>query len=472
MGRGGRKGQLVAKNSLVSSLPEGASLYLVGGAIRDQLLGRPSGDEDLALGGLSQGAAREWLGGQGMIESLEVAGEDIGWRLRTTDGPSGGVEVALLRREKSSGPEHRDFQIDTRGVTIEEDLRRRDFSCNAIARDLRSGEIIDPFGGQEDIASGTLRALGEHVFREDPLRLLRGAVRVGRDGLWPEEETMGWMRQARTEHLPPERIWKELSKIISSPDPYKALDLLRQTSQYEKIFPELSETLGWGQESQYHAFDCDEHCLRALQYAADKNYSPVVRWAALLHDSGKPASAWRGEDGNLHYYQNQEAGKRDHAIEGSDIARDLLQRLRAPRNMEEDVCYLVEHHMWQDLRGWSGRGKEDRARRARRFLHRHGRHTWDLVNLRRADAASKGRDASDELKQLDDFEKTLRQEDTVRWRLEDLEISGHDLLEIGLRGSEVGEALEEIQQRIIDNPGLNERQRLLRWAQKIATRAR
>lgn len=473
MGRGNRKERPATGQSLetlAQSLPDKGELFLVGGAIRDDLLGKQIKDEDLALGGLLPAEAEEWLRSQGPLETLAVAGKTIGWRVRPPWGPPGGIEVALLRREESSGPGHTDFRIDTEAVQITEDLGRRDFSCNAIARDLRSGQIIDPYGGQEDLEQGVLRAIGEHVFREDPLRLLRGAVRVGKDNLWPDPKTLGWMSEADTSHLSPERVWNELHKIILSPSPQKALQMLQAADQYSRILPELADTVGWNQRSRYHSLPCDEHCLRALQYAGDKGYDPAVRWAALLHDSGKPRSAWEGDDGHLHYYENPKAGKRDHSEEGHDIAAALLDRLRAPRQLQEDVCYLVRHHMWQDLRGWQSRTPEAQALRARRFLDRHGDYAWQLVDLRRADASSKGRSAAEDLRELDAFEATLQAENRGRWRREDLQISGDDLLDLGLRGPAVGETLREIHRRIIDNPSLNERERLLGWAKKIAAK--
>lgn len=444
MGRGRRQTPFHA--------PPRSEVYLVGGALRDELLGHEPKDHDWALGGIS---AEEADGYFAESEPLQVAGQRIGWRLPN------GEEVALLRRERSTGPAHTDFYTETNGVSIEEDLLRRDFTCNAIARNAQTGEIIDPLGGVRDIKTGTLRAVSRNAFQEDPLRLLRGANLLARFELRPDPDTLEWMREADTSHLSPERIWGELRRILVAPGAADALRMLRDIGQYEALFPELRDTVGFDQESRYHNLSCDEHCLRALEGAPANE---TLRLAAWLHDAGKPGSAWRGADGRLHYYA--QGSHRDHAEAGAEIAGDLLQRLRVPKDLQEDVRYLILHHMWADTRqGWEELGEEKRDRKARRFVQKHGRYAPLLIQLRRADAGAKGRDASKELRNLDDFEKRVLRSQEEDWR--NLQINGHDLLEQGFRGEDIGRVLRELERRVCDNPHLNDRDRLLRWAEKM-----
>ena len=441
MGRGRR--------SAPFELPERGEVYIVGGAIRDELLGHTPKDYDWALGGLSPEEAEELLGG----EPLDVAGQRIGWRVR-------GEEVALLRRERSTGPAHRDFRIDTQDVSIEEDLRRRDFTCNAIARNVRTGELVDPLGGARDIQAGRLRAISPEAFQEDPLRLLRGAGIMSRFGLRPDPETLRWMKRADPTHLSPERVWGELQKIIAGPYRADAMRMLRDIDQYEALFPELGDTIGFDQESRYHSLSCDEHCFRALENASDT----TVRLAAWLHDAGKPQSAWRGPDGRLHYYASGDHP--DHAEVGAQIAQQLLRRLRAPRQTQEDVAYLVLHHMWSDTRGnWENHSEDKKNRRARRFVLRHDRYARGLLELRQADASAKGHDASQELRHLQDFRERVLREEAGSWRT--LQVDGRDMQELGLQGEDIGRVLRELRRRVCDNPELNQRDRLLRWARSL-----
>src|SRR6266511_5990257 len=173
--------------------------YLVGGAVRDELLGLESKDADFVVPGVDYEGLRRALEPHGRVEDLEVAGRRVGARLYPRDravraAAPAGIEFAPPRTERSTGPGRHDFEIVAEpGLSIEDDMARRDFTVNAIARRLDTGELVDPFGGQEDLAARVLRTVSERSFAEDPLRIVRGLRLVSQLDLAPEETTLQQM---------------------------------------------------------------------------------------------------------------------------------------------------------------------------------------------------------------------------------------------------------------------------------------
>jgi tRNA nucleotidyltransferase (CCA-adding enzyme) len=223
----------------------GLDAYLVGGAVRDQLLDLPAKDEDFVVPGVGYEELRAVLEPLGRGEPLEVAGRQVGLRLRPHDRHAralapAGIEFAPPRRERSTGPGRHDFEIDAdASIPLEDDMRRRDFTINAIAKRLATEEIVDPFGGRRDLERGILRTVTPDSFREDPLRIVRGLRFVSQLDLEPDEETRAQMAQhaAAIEHVSAERIGGglaadglgELSRLLLGARPAKALRLARDT---------------------------------------------------------------------------------------------------------------------------------------------------------------------------------------------------------------------------------------------------
>jgi tRNA nucleotidyltransferase (CCA-adding enzyme) len=280
--------------------------YLVGGAVRDELLGLGSKDADFVVPGVDYDGLRAALEPHGRVEDLEVAGRRVGARLYPRDAElrrlaPAGIEFAPPRAERSTGPGRHDFEIVADpGLSIEDDMARRDFTVNAMARRLETGELVDPFGGAEDLRRGVLRTMHERSFAEDPLRLVRGLRLVSQLGLDPDDATLEQMRReaAAVRLVSGERVggglrsdgMGELSKLLLGRQPAKALRLARDTGVLAALLPELQDAIDFEQRSDRQHLPLDEHIFAVVQAAADAEAPLAVRLAALLHDAGKPGA--------------------------------------------------------------------------------------------------------------------------------------------------------------------------------------
>ena len=452
--------------------------YLVGGAVRDELLGLDSKDADFLVPGVDTEGLTAKLAPHGHVEDLIVAGRLVGARLYPRDktirrlAPAG-IEFAPPRKEVSTGPGRHDFEIVADPtLSIEDDMRRRDFTVNAIARRLSTGEIVDPLNGREDIERRVLRTVSPSSFAEDPLRLVRALRFVSQLGFDLDDATLEQMRaEAKAVRLVSgERVgggiaadgMGELSKLLLGREPARALRLARDTGVLVQLLPEFEQAIGFDQESRYHSLTVDEHTFEVVQAAADANYSLAVRLAALFHDLGKPHVAWRGADGRLHYYAKPGRSDKSHEQVGCELAQSALSRLRYPNALRLRVLRIVRHHMFQ-------LGNAD-ALRARRFLAKHGDEVaFELVDHKEADYRGKpGEDGGpplEDIEKLDRFRRLLRRERSQPHRLGDLAVNGNDLIELGFRpGPELGHALRDLLREIVEDPAQNTRAALLRRA--------
>jgi tRNA nucleotidyltransferase (CCA-adding enzyme) len=449
--------------------------YLVGGAVRDELLGKESKDADFLVPGVDAEGLRERLAPHGKVEDLVVAGRLVGMRLyprerRIRALASKGIEFAPPRRERSTGPGRHDFEIVVDPeAAVEDDLARRDFTVNAIARRLADQSLVDPFEGRRDLERRVLRTVSDHSFAEDPLRLVRGLRLVSQLGLEPDETTLRQMRDEAdsVKLVSGERIggglaadgMGELSKLLLGREPARALRLARDTGVLVALLPEFEPAIGFEQESRYHDLTVDEHTFEVVQAAADARRSLAVRLAALLHDLGKPIVAWRGNDGRLHFYGRSEDDP-SHEQVGAELAARVLRRLRYPNDLRSRVVRIVRHHML-DI------GKGD-ALRARKLLAKHGDElAFELVDHKEADLRGKP-DAERELAELARFRDVLERERTSPHRLRDLAVNGADLIELGYRpGPELGRALDRLLHDVVGDPSLNRRDWLLSRAREL-----
>ena len=443
----------------------GLDAYLVGGAVRDKLLGKEPKDADFLAAGAGVAEIKEAIGDTAKVEDLTVGEQLVGVRAKP-DGIPEAVEIAPPRREVSTGPGRHDFEIvPDPNASVEEDLARRDFTVNAIAENIQTGEVVDPYGGAEDVKDRVLRTITPDSFRDDPLRIMRGLVRVSVDGLEPEPGTREQMVEhaAALRNISGERIQGELNKLLMGDDPAKALRLARDTGVLAHMIPELSAAVGFKQESKYHDMTVDEHTFAALEAAAKGGAPLEVRLALLVHDAGKPASAWKGKDDRLHYYANEALGKRAHEEVGTELARSMLKRLRYPRGTSNTVEALVAHHMFQDH-------AKPRPVKARKFLAEHGlERARMLIAHKRADMQGKDEEKTD-LTHLNEFGKLIEAEKEQPLKVGDLEVSGKDLLEIGYPpGPALGVVLKDLLTEVIGQPQLNNRDWLLRMARKRLT---
>src|SRR6184192_791823 len=340
----------------------GLDAYLVGGAVRDELLGLDSKDADFLVPGLDTEGLRAALAPHGRVEDLVVADRLVGVRLHPRDGrirrlTRAGIEFAPPRKEVSTGPGRHDFEIVADPeLSVEDDMRRRDFTVNAMARRLDTGEIVDPLGGRADLEARRLRTVSPQSFREDPLRLVRALRFVSELGFEPDDELLAQMREEApaVRLVSGERIggglaadgMGELSKLLLGGEPGRALRLARDTGVLVELLPEFERAIGFDQESRYHDLTVDEHTFAVVQAAADSGASLAVRLAAVFHDLGKPHMAWRGTDGRLHYYAKSGYSAKSHEQVSADLAAHALLRLRYPNALRKRVVRIVRRHMF------------------------------------------------------------------------------------------------------------------------------
>jgi tRNA nucleotidyltransferase (CCA-adding enzyme) len=450
---------------------------VVGGAVRDQLRGRKSTDADFLVPGVDIPGLRAALQPHGRTEELVVAGRPVGVRFYPRDPgvrrrARTGIELAPPRREVSTGPGRHDFDIVVDPTaTVEDDLRRRDFTVNAMARRLADGTLVDPFGGERDLKQRVLRTVTPQSFAEDPLRIVRGLRFVSQLDLDPDEETLAQMRleAPAIRHVSGERIggglaadgMGELSKLLMGRHPAKALRLARDTGVLVELLPEFERAIGFDQESRYHDLTVDEHTFEVVQAAADEGAPLRVRLAALFHDLGKPAVAWRGNDNRLHYYAKPGVAAHSHEQVSAQLADAALERLRYPTDLRRQVVRIVRGHMLDP-------GRADEVR-ARRLLQRYGADlTFDLLDHKRADLLGKGLVNRQELERLSRFRELVERELDSPHRLRDLAVDGEDLLRLGYRpGPALGRTLQALLDEVVRDPSLNTREDLLARAEAL-----
>ncbi|MFG0381749.1 multifunctional CCA addition/repair protein [Pseudomonas sp. zbq_18] len=303
-------------------------IYKVGGAVRDRLLGRPVADIDWVV----VGASAEAMQAQG----FRPVGSDFPVFLH----PQSGEEYALARTERKSGQGYGGFIFHASpDVTLEEDLIRRDLTVNAMAED-EHGNVIDPYGGLQDLEARLLRHVSP-AFAEDPLRVLRVArfaARYAPLGFRVAEETLALMRQlaesGELKTLTAERSWKEISRALLEPRPDVFIQVLRVCGALAELLPELDALFGVPQTASHHPeVDTGVHCLMVLQQCAQHEQPLTVRWACLLHDLGKgrtPESEWPRHIA--------------HEKRGLKLIDAVNQRCKAPRDCAELALLVGEYH--------------------------------------------------------------------------------------------------------------------------------
>jgi tRNA nucleotidyltransferase (CCA-adding enzyme) len=437
--------------------------YLVGGAVRDEVLGLESKDADFLVPGVDAAGLRAALAPYGRVEELVVAGKPVGMRLSPRKreirslAPAG-IEFAPVRRERSTGTGRHDFEIVVDpDASVEDDLGRRDFTINAMARRLSDGRIVDPYGGRADLERSTLRTVSPRSFEEDPLRLVRGLRFISQLGLDPDEATLAQMHQHAelVSVVSGERIggglgadgMGELSKLLLGRDPRKALLLARDTGVLAALVPEFAPAIGFDVHAEDHSLPLDEHTIAVAQAAADAGSTLQVRLAALFHDLGKPGCR-EGQD---------------HQERGALIASGILRRLRYPTALREQVVKIVRFHSFS-------LGDGDAAE-ARRMLARHGDAlTFELLDHWHADLVGQDPSARTEarLERVAAFRGVVEQQLGSPHRLSDLAVDGSDLIRLGYEpGPALGRTLSALLDEVVERPGLNRRETLLARAEEL-----
>jgi tRNA nucleotidyltransferase/poly(A) polymerase len=434
---------------LAGALPAG-SLYAVGGRVRDELrsvldgIPRPAKDLDYVATGLTLEALVERLQ---RVGRTEVAGASFAVAKCVVDGVT--VDVALPRREHSTGVAHRAFAIDEAGpdVSLEDDLARRDFRMNMLARAIPAGTLVDPYGGEADIRARRIDLLRPQAFEEDPLRMLRACQFAARFAFTVTPGTTAAMTASAplVASVSAERVRDELIKLLTgAARPSIGIELMRTGGLLVHVLPELLAGQGV-EQNEWHAYDVYRHNLETLDAAPPGDL--ILRLAALLHDIAKPQT----KDGP-HFYR--------HEILGEEVARAVLQRLRFSNDEVAEVAKLVRQHMYVAAPGLS-----DKA--IRRFIRRVGPQSLDRqFSLREADIVGSGLPKRDESNAR--FEERVRAVLSERPPLsvKDLAVDGDDVLQIlgappGARGDRrVGSLLQAVLERVLDQPELSREEQL------------
>ena len=415
--------------------------WLVGGSVRDVLLGRQASPRwDVATDRLPDQV-------RAVFARVEGVGERHGTVLVLDDGLE--LEVTTFRREGEYSDLRRPDQVwFTRDVL--EDLARRDLTVNAMAYSVAAGRLLDPHDGARDLKRRTLRAVGDPLerFREDALRPLRLARLAAVLEMEPDDETRAALSGVndRVGALAIERVRAELELLMGAARPSRGLEILREAGLLERWLPELAACRGVPQ-NRFHAYDVYFHSLYSCDAPAPGK--PEVRWAALLHDIGKPGTrVERAGEGTFY----------GHAELGATLADARLAALKFPNAARQRIVHLIREHMFDFQESWS-----DAA--VRRFVRRVGVESIaDLFDLRLADALGNGTRGPDTVRlelMARRIEGVLRESTALS--VHDLAVDGDDVMHaLGLApGPEVGRVLAALLDQVIEQPALNARATLL-----------
>ena len=418
----------------------GFAVYAVGGCVRDACLGLTPHDYDLCTA-----ATPAEMKALFADHTLVLAGEKHGTVGVVVDGEV--VEITTFRTEgdyrDNRHPDRVEFVTD-----IEKDLSRRDFTVNAMAFSPTRG-LCDPFGGREDLKNGILRAVGdaETRFREDSLRILRGVRFSCRFRLTPEEKTEKAMADLSglMDNLARERVFSELDGLLPH---LQAEDLMRYRTVLCAVIPELKECLGFDQRTPHHIYDIYTHTAHVV---AGVPGTPALRWAALLHDIGKPACFTLDENGCGHFY--------GHAKVSAQLADDVLRRLKAPTALRSRVVRLIELHMTPLTAD---------KKLLRRRVAQHGFETvYDLLRLQESDV--KGTGVTENALDFSGVEALLKEieAENACLTLRDLAVSGHDLMALGFSGPAIGKTQRFLLEQVLEERLPNEKEALLTAARTM-----
>ncbi len=307
----------------------GGRVFLVGGYVRDMMLGRRSKDKDYVICGMKEDTFRR------LFPDARQVGQSFPVFLLSIDGAVS--EVSFARRERKSGRGYLGFSVEyPETVTIEEDLYRRDTRMNSMALELPERKLVDPYNGEQDIREHVIRAVSAH-FLEDPVRALRAARQAAVLGWKISEDTISYMKECREElgEEPAERILGEFQKALAAPKPSVFFRSLRLSELLDRVFPEIHQLIGKTQPKAFHPEgDAFEHTMQVLDVVAERNPALEVRFSALCHDLGKGTTP---DEMLPHHY--------GHEHRGAEVLENWNQRMTLPKLWRECAVLVMEQHM-------------------------------------------------------------------------------------------------------------------------------
>ncbi len=433
---------------------KGFSAYVVGGCVRDLVLNREPKDWDIATSAQPEEieAAFPKTFYENKFGTVTVVNEE------TADEKIRHLEITPFRTEGDYTDQRHPSQVSFK-ATLSEDLKRRDFTMNALAYSPTSGELIDEHGGLSDIKNSLIKTVGEpeERFTEDALRILR-AVRLA-------TELSFTINQATAENMAKnkdllakvskERIRDEFTKIILSKEPMRGLELLIELGLMPYVIRETLDSVGVKQNGD-HIYDVWEHTKRVVQHSADRDWPLHVRLAALFHDIGKPKTRrWSDEKKDYTFY--------GHEVVGAKMAKKIMEDLKFPVKLTETVEKLVRNHMFfSDI-------DKITLSAARRIVAKVGAdNVWDLMKVRACDRIGMGRpkEAPYRLRKYESMiEEAMRAPTSVGM----LKIGGEDVIrETGERpGPKIGFILHALLEEVLENPDLNTEEYLVRRSKEL-----
>lgn len=421
---------------------EGYEIYVVGGAVRDLLMGRLVDDWDFTTSATPEEILKIFPDGFydnifGTVGIIDKSSEDP-------------YEITTFRREFGYSDARRPDKVEW-GKSLEEDLSRRDFTINAIAIG-DEGKIVDPYNGLADIKEKLIRAVGEadNRFSEDALRMMR-AVRIAAElGFLIEEKTFQAIKNNAPliNKIAKERVKDELFKIISSSNPYDGMVIFRNSGLMVEILPELENCFGVEQKSpqRHHIYDVGTHLLMSLKFC--KSDDSITRFATLIHDIGKPQTMRKLPTGVITFY--------NHEMVSTKIAEDIAERLRFSNKEREKLIKLVRWHQFS-----VGETQTDSA--IRRFLNNVGlENVEDMLALRVADRLGSG--ATETSWRLDEFKKRIVEVQKQPFTVRDLKIDGDDVIKtLKIKpGPKIGEILSKLFEEVVEKKIDNDKKLLLK----------
>lgn len=409
---------------------ENSTGYIVGGAVRDTLLGIEPHDIDFATN-MEYSKLKELFSEYKCNETGKAFGV---LRIKT---PENEYEIAQYRKDLTSN----DVEFVNK---IEDDLSRRDFTINAMAWNESDG-IIDKFGGKRDIWNKTLKFVGNPSERiqEDPLRMLRAVRFVAKTGFTLDKDSFEALKKNAhlIKNVAKERIHDELVRTLKQDNYINAVKVMKESGLLSEIIPEIKEQYDYNQNNPHHSLDLWTHTENILKNCKDCDY--ITKFAALLHDIGKPSTQSIDKvTGFSHYYRHEE--------KGAEMTRDILNRLRFTNEEKKNITKLVEKHM--DFH----RSESDKT--IRKMVHNIGKeNTLRLAKLSFADDEGKFKENRHN-NLLEKVQKVIDEFDIPK--VSDLKLTGFDLMQMGFNGKEIGDVKKYLLSEVLDNGIPNDKETL------------
>lgn len=430
----------------------GFEAYLVGGCVRDLLLKRKPKDWDLTTD-----AYPEQIQAIFKDSFYENDFGTVGIKTNSDDPCTQIVEVTPYRLEIGYDDKRHPNKVIFSKI-IDEDLKRRDFTINAMAYDINKGHLKDIFKGQKDLERSLIRAVGnpDERFCEDALRMLR-AVRFSSelDFIIENETSNSIAKNAELiKYVSQERIGEEFKKIVMSKNPAIGLGIAQKLGILKYFLPDFEKTVGVSQNKQAHKYDVWEHLLRSLQHAADKNYSLEVRLAALFHDISKPTTK-KIIKGQTTFY--------NHEVFGAKVSRETLRKMAFPKNVVDKVEKLVRYHMF------FADTEQITHSAVRRLVQKVGHENiWDLMNLRICDRIGTGR-PKEEPYRLRKYQAMIEEVIRDPVSVSMLKIDGKKIIDMFHEkpGPKIGYILHALLEEVLENPKKNNEMFLVKHTEEL-----